>query len=258
MPVRLDASWPTFITWPALWKASTTMRRKVGHSALVPMTSCSRGEILDRQRRLGGERMAGRQQRHQPVARDRPRLDLRALERAFDEAEVDLVLQDLVALRGRSQVGQFEADIRIGQAEFARDVGHQRMAGDRRVADAQDRLGAGGEQAGGVFGDVDAAENLLRFLQQITPGLGQPDLARRAFEKLDAEPVLQFQHDPADCRLRHGQPLGGAVEVEFLRHRDEGRQMLQIVSHIDNKFVFNRMRNNYFTSKAWLSSTYAN
>ena len=32
-PVRLEASWPTVITWPALWKASTTMRRKVGHSA---------------------------------------------------------------------------------------------------------------------------------------------------------------------------------------------------------------------------------
>ena len=111
------------------------------------------------------------------------------------------------------------------------------MAGYRGVADAQDRLGAGGKQAGGVFGDLDAAQNLLRLFEKIAPGLGEPDLARRAFQQLDAEAVLQFEHDPADRRLRHRQAFGGAVEVQFFRHRDEGRQMLEIVSHIDSDFV---------------------
>ena len=94
-----------------------------------------------------------------------------------DEAEVDLVLEDLVALGGRGEVGQLQPDIGIGEAELARDVGHQRMAGDRRVADPEDRLGARGEQADGVLGDADPAEDLLRLLEEVAAGFGEPDLA---------------------------------------------------------------------------------
>ena len=52
-----------------------------------------------------------------------------------------------------------------------------------------------GKQADGIFGNVDAAEDLLRLFQEIAAGFGEPDLPRRALEELDAEPLLQLQHD---------------------------------------------------------------
>ena len=79
---------------------------------------------------------------------------------------------------------------------------------------------------------VDAAQDLLRLLQQIPAGLGEPDLACGALEQLDAQPVFKLEHDAADRRLRHRQALGGPVEVEFLGHRHEGRQVLEIVSQL--------------------------
>jgi hypothetical protein len=53
------------------------------------------------------------EERNQPMACDRHRFDFRALERAFYETEIDVVLQDPVALRGVRHIGQFEADIRV-------------------------------------------------------------------------------------------------------------------------------------------------
>jgi hypothetical protein len=53
-------------TCPAFWKASTTMRRKVGHSALVPITSFSRGEVGDVISLRLCQRVARRQEHHQP------------------------------------------------------------------------------------------------------------------------------------------------------------------------------------------------
>ena len=85
--------------------------------------------------------------------------------------------------------------------------------------------------------DVDAAEDFLRLLEQIAAGFGQPDLARGALQELDAEAVLQFEDDAADGWLGHCQAFGGAVEVEFLGHGDEGREVLQVVAHIDTIFI---------------------
>ena len=101
-------------------------------------------------------------------------------------------------------------------------------------------------------------EDFLRLFKQIAAGFGEPDLARGALEQLDAEPVLEFQHDPADRRLGHRQALRGAVEVEFFRHRHEGRKVLQIVAHIDSNFSINCCGKDYFTSESRLSSTYIN
>ena len=57
------------------------------------------------------------------MARDETQFDLGVLERPDDEAEIDLVLEDLVALGGRGEEGELQADIGIGQAELTRDVG---------------------------------------------------------------------------------------------------------------------------------------
>ena len=102
-------------------------------------------------RQADGRRHEG----NETVARDQARLDLGVLERPDDEAEVDLVLEDLVALGGGGEEGELQPDVGIGEAELTRDVRDQRMAADRRVADAEDRLGAGGEQADGILGDAD-------------------------------------------------------------------------------------------------------
>ena len=106
------------------------------------------------------------------MACDRHGVDFRALERAFYEAEIDAVLQDPVALSGVRHIGQFEADIRVRDAELARNVGHQRVPGNRRVADPQDRLGARCQQTNRIFGNVDAAEDFLGLLEQIAAGFG--------------------------------------------------------------------------------------
>ena len=137
----------------------------------------------------------------------------------------------------RGHVGQFQPHLRIGSAEFAGDVGHDRVAGDGGVADPEDCLGAGGEESHGILGDFHASQDRLRLLEQIAPGFGQPDPARRALQQLDAESLLQFQDDAAHRRLGHGQSFGRAVEVQLLGNRDEGGQVLQIVTHTDADFV---------------------
>lgn len=207
-----------------------------------PLEARSHDEVLARQLvdgdgRFGGERMLRRQQRHQAVARDGTGLDLRALEVSVEEAEVDLVLEDAVALHGRGHVGHLKPDLRIGATELAHDVRHQRMAADRGVADAQDGLGARGEQPHRVVGRLDTGEDRLRLLQKIAAGFGQPHAARGALQQFHAQPFLQLQHDAAHRRLGHGQALRGPVKVQFLSNGDEGGQMLQIVAHTDAAFI---------------------
>jgi hypothetical protein len=112
------------------------------------------------------------------------------LERTDDETEVDLVLEDAVAHDRRCHVSEFEANVRIALPELASDVRHQRMAGDSRVADPENRLGAGRKQLDRVLRDVDPVEDGLRFFQEIAAGFSQPDAARRPFEKFDPQPIL--------------------------------------------------------------------
>ncbi len=57
-----------------------------------------------------------------------------------------------------------------------------------------------------------------------TPAGGERDRSGGAVDELHAELVLELLDLPAQRRLRHVQPLGGAAEVQFLRDGDETRQ----------------------------------
>ena len=74
-------------------------------------------------------------------------------------------------------------------------------------------------------------------------------LRRGALEELDAEPVLQFEDDAADRRLGHGQAFGGAMEIEFLGHCHEGRQVLEVVAHIDSMIHINGRTKSLFHNR---------
>ena len=90
----------------------------------------------------------------------------------------------------------------------------------------------GCEQPRGIFGHVDAAQNLLRFLQQIAACFRQAHLARGALQELHAHAVLEFEDDAADGRLGHRQAFGGPVEVQFLGHGHESREVFDLVAQL--------------------------
>ena len=71
------------------------------------------------------------------MARNRQCFDFRTLERALDKTEIDLSLQNLVALNWRGQIDQFKLHFRICATKFPCNVGNERMAGNGRVADPQ-------------------------------------------------------------------------------------------------------------------------
>ena len=70
IPVRLDASCATDSTCPARWNVSTTIRRKVGHSALVPITRLSPANSATVISAFAANGCSGGKQHHQPMVGD--------------------------------------------------------------------------------------------------------------------------------------------------------------------------------------------
>ena len=127
-------------------------------------------------------------------------------------------------------LAELEADAGTRAAELAqhlrehggRDVGRQRGA---QAAERRPR--APGPSA--PAGRRRCASRVPRLGQQRATGRRQRDPARAAREELDAELALEPADALAQRRLSHVQALGGAAEVELLRHGDEVPEVAQQV-----------------------------
>jgi hypothetical protein len=64
-------------------------------------------------------------------------------------------------------------------------------------------------------------ERAATFLAEDATRVGEPDAARRAEQERDADFALERADLPAERRLRHLQPRGGAAEVQFVRDREK-------------------------------------
>jgi hypothetical protein len=104
----------------------------------------------------------------------------------------------------------------------------QPWAGRRRDdADAQGAhrsvLGLPGE----LLGLRRRAQHAPGLLEKHAAGLRQGHGARGPLQEAHVEFLLQGLDLGAQCRLRKPQTLGGAAEVQFLRHRHKIAQMSQ-------------------------------
>lgn len=68
---------------------------------------------------------------------------------------------------------------------------------------------------------------------EISPGLRETDLPRRAVEKARAEPVLQVAYASTDRRLRHAEALCSAGEAFRLNDGDERADVFKTIGADD-------------------------
>lgn len=87
---------------------------------------------------------------------------------------------------------------------------------------------SGRDPAGLVRGLVHLAEDLAGARQVGAPRVGEVDPARTPVEQLHAELGLQPADRLRQRRLGHGEPFGGAPEVQLLGDCDEVPQVTQI------------------------------
>ena len=140
IPVRLEASCAIDRTCPDRWNVSTTIRRSVGHSRFVPITRSSLESSSTVTALLAASACwegISAINRWQATGHD---FDLGTLKLPVDEAKVDLILKDAVALHRRRHVGQLQPHIRVRPPEFSRNVGNNGVTAYRRVADPKDGL----------------------------------------------------------------------------------------------------------------------
>jgi len=113
------------------------------------------------------------------------------------------------------------------QPRFGDDPGQKLV---HRAADEAD-----GHRADVSFGKapgrdgrlLSAFQQVLGFDAECAPGSGEGDAAGAAGKQIDAQMMLQQLDLPAQWRLSHVQPFGGATEVEFGGHRGEAAQLGQ-------------------------------
>ena len=101
-------------------------------------------------------------------------------------------------------------------------------AGAPRVGDPQPPERAGRRALGVLGRPVGVRQRPPRSREERATGVGEPHLAGRAVEELDAEVALELADRSAERRLGHVQALRGAAEVQLLRHGDEVAQMAQL------------------------------
>ncbi len=75
---------------------------------------------------------------------------------------------------------------------------------------------------------LDVGEDLARFAQQFTSGVGQLDAARSPFEKLNLQAGFDRLDLRAERRLMHAQTFGRPRDMAFLRDGDEIAKLPQI------------------------------
>ncbi|CAA9475287.1 MAG: hypothetical protein AVDCRST_MAG13-767 [uncultured Solirubrobacteraceae bacterium] len=119
-------------------------------------------------------------------------------------------------------------DLRRAEAQDADDLVARRRADRRGDADAHRPGQPAPDRPRAVEGGVHGRERRAPGVQEAGARGGQAHLPRRALQQRDPELALELSHG-----LRHGllaevQPLGGAGEVQLLRHGDERAQAAQL------------------------------
>lgn len=146
---------------------------------------------------------------------------------AGQEAEVGAVRAQGGELAVERLVGELDLDARVARAEFGNRGGDE-VGGEAPIV-ADDELAAGA--AGGVLdggdGEIDLGEDLAGVDVEGAAGVGELDADAVAIEEPGAELLLEGADLAAERGLGDVQPLGGAAEVQLLRHRLKIAQVAQ-------------------------------
>ncbi|WP_254665314.1 hypothetical protein [Stenotrophomonas sp. HMSC10F06] len=114
-----------------------------------------------------------------------------------------------------------EGDARVELAKVAQRLQQRGIGGDVDEGQGQVALHALGHAA--RLGDalLQRLHSSARGLKEGCPRRCQRDAARGALEQRGSDGALQLADGLAQRRLRHVQPLGGAIEVQLLGHGNE-------------------------------------
>ncbi|MDT7648582.1 MAG: hypothetical protein QOC75_5582 [Pseudonocardiales bacterium] len=208
-------SWQAVITWSNSGGLAdrSASRRDSGASAVRSTESCARGESV-----------AGRQRGQDAVLPHGDQPQLGAGRDAAHEGRLQLAAAHPVQPDLGPGVLQLDGELghQVGECpEYLVQPVTQPLAGTH----SDGHRGQLGHRRAGPLRRTEGGSGLG---QEPFAGGGQPDVAGRAVEQLDAELALQPADLLADRGLNDGQPLGGPPEVQLLGHRDEVAQLPQL------------------------------
>ncbi|MGY3357623.1 hypothetical protein ACVWZK_004286 [Bradyrhizobium sp. GM0.4] len=84
------------------------------------------------------------------------------------------------------------------------------------------------DTAGDLRGAFSKLQDAPRFRQEAAPGRRQAHRAAGTLQQRRIDDVLEHLDLPGQRRLGHVQPRGGAAEMQFLRHRDETAELVEV------------------------------
>lgn len=79
---------------------------------------------------------------------------------------------------------------------------------------------------------IDVRQCKLTMLGEDAPGIGQFDTPRGACKQSGAHGFFERLDDAAQCGLRHVHPVGGDIELERIRDREKGSDVMNVDAHI--------------------------
>eukprot|EP01136_Pigoraptor_vietnamica_P020049 Opistho-1_new@68405 len=148
--------------------------------------------------------------------------------RVAHQREVERVVFDAPQQIGGGRLLDLQVHARVLAVKAAHDLRHQRIGGRADEADAQQALFARHAVAGRAADLVDEEQRALGVLQHGFAGGREPQAGGEPVEQEHAEFFLELLDRGGQRRLRHVQPLCGAVKVERLRQDDDLPQLAKL------------------------------
>ena len=178
-------------------------------------------EILPFEARFFGEAMAFGDGEDKRGLLDEAAFEFRRAGRRAEQAGVQFTGAQTAELLDAGECGEGKLDAGIFLVEAPEDFGEQGPGGGRDDAEAQGADEAVLGLADELLGMGGGAEDAAGFAEKNLAGGGEVDGAGGAVEKAHAEFLLEILNLRAESGLRDAQALGGAAEIQFLRHGDE-------------------------------------
>ncbi|KPW92608.1 hypothetical protein ALO79_200383 [Pseudomonas syringae pv. castaneae] len=182
-------------------------------------------KVLDTDGFGAGQRVTGRHRQDKGLAHQAFGGVAGFQQRRADDAQVDAPRAKGFVLLVGVHFRQDDFDLRLFQPCFGDDF-RQKLV--HRAADETDGDRADvalGKAPGGRGGLLRLLQQVLRFDEKSPAGGSEGNAAGAAGEQFDAQVMLQQLDLPAQGRLGHVQPFGGAAEIEFRRDGGKAAQL---------------------------------
>jgi hypothetical protein len=187
-------------------------------------------QLTQGHRGLPGQRVPVTDDYDEGLFAERPFPVLGAFGQAAGQDGVDAFLPQRVVEVGRPSLAYFDLDAWVFFRHRREEAGQRLVRGAGDVAEPDEPGLASPGPAGRLDHFVGVGEHPPRRLGEHPAGLGEP--GRTPFEQPDAQLAFKVANLPAERRLRHVQPLGGALEPAFVGDRDDVPHETQLDHHV--------------------------